>query len=70
MHWYYIHTSVYPDWNRHYTKRKKIGFKKFKLRQKRFNKKIEIREKVKLDQNTVTKFQPKHKTRLQKYTET
>ena len=58
------------DENRHNIKRKKFGFKKFKWRQKQFNKKIKITVKVKLDQNTNTRIGSKHKTRLQKYTKT
>ena len=40
----------------------------FKWILKQFNKKIEITEKLKLDQNTITKVELKHKTLLQKYT--
>ena len=41
---------------------KKFGFKMFKWRRKRFNKKIKITEKVKL--------KLKYKTQFQKYTKT
>ena len=40
----------------------------FKWILKQFNKKIKITEKLKLDQNTITKVELKHKTLLQKYT--
>ena len=40
----------------------------FKWILKQFNKKIKITEKLKLDQNTITKVELKHKTLLQNNT--